>query len=101
MVHTPPYNTCMDTLASGSHVGSVAVHKQIMRSQPLITLHGHIHETVDINKGKYMEKLGTTCSYAAGNKWKHDVAYILVSTAEPHAGLRLKGASQSAQARAP
>lgn len=100
MVHTPPHNTCLDTLASGSHVGSVALHKQIMRSQPLITLHGHIHETVDINEGKFMEQLGTSYCYAAGNKWKNSVSYILVSTAEPHTGQRLKAVYDPKKAQA-
>lgn len=32
------------------HVGSVALRKYIEEQQPFITLHGHIHETVDISQ---------------------------------------------------
>lgn len=100
MVHTPPYNTCLDVLASGSHVGSVALTKQIGRTLPLLTLHGHIHETVDIT-GKFLETIGSSPCYAAGNKHKAlSVAYILVSTAEPHAGVRKKAAPGSIAAAA-
>ena len=89
MVHTPPHNTGLDLIKSGSHVGSVAVLKAIGRYKPLLTLHGHIHETVD-ESGRYMDIVGHTSCYASGNKWKNSkVACILVSTAEPHAGQRL------------
>jgi Icc-related predicted phosphoesterase len=58
--HAPPHNTRIDeapkldknhkpvtklTLVVKEHVGSVAVRKTLERHQPVIGLHGHIHES--------------------------------------------------------
>ena len=79
----------------------MALLKQITRSQPLITLHGHIHETVDASNGKFKEVLGKSFCYSAGNKWKNELSYILVSTEEPHAGQRLKAGGDAKQKALP
>jgi len=42
--HTPPYDTAVDMVASGAHVGSRAVRAYIERVQPDVCLTGHIHE---------------------------------------------------------
>lgn len=56
--HTPPYNTKLDRMRN-KHVGSQALRAFITRYQPLLTLHGHIHEAPMIS-GRYAERLGTT-----------------------------------------
>ena len=66
VTHSPPYDTCLDSLSNGSHVGSKAVLKIINEIQPVLSLHGHIHETVDVS-GKFKEKIGDTISVSAGN----------------------------------
>jgi len=43
-VHTPPYNTRVDDLGGGTHVGSQAVRSFIELVQPSACLTGHIHE---------------------------------------------------------
>jgi Icc-related predicted phosphoesterase len=58
LFHTPPYDTVLDRAALDGrmvdhapvdvHVGSIAVRRFIERRQPLVTLHGHIHESVRI-----------------------------------------------------
>lgn len=71
VIHTPPYQTFLDMLHDGKHAGSFAVREFIELNQPLITLHGHIHETVDVS-GKYYQKLGNTTSVSAGNDNQSD-----------------------------
>src|SRR5205823_2254343 len=42
--HTPPYNTPLDQMHGGRHVGSPGLRAFIEAHNPLLTLHGHIHE---------------------------------------------------------
>lgn len=44
--HAPPYNTKVDIVGGGHHVGSVSVREFIEKYQPQICLTGHIHEAV-------------------------------------------------------
>jgi Icc-related predicted phosphoesterase len=54
VTHTPPYNTKVDIVRGGQHVGSTAVREFIEEYQPQVCLAGHIHEAV----GK--ERVGET-----------------------------------------
>jgi Icc-related predicted phosphoesterase len=58
--HTPPYNTALDTVGGGIHVGSTAVRKFIEKHQPQLCLTGHIHEAF----GK--DKIGSTLIVNSG-----------------------------------
>ncbi len=40
--HAPPYNTKLDIVA-GEHVGSISVKNFIIKSNPVLSVHGHIH----------------------------------------------------------
>jgi hypothetical protein len=42
--HVPPFNTAIDTLYSGKHVGSKAIRTAIEHYQPDLCISGHIHE---------------------------------------------------------
>jgi Icc-related predicted phosphoesterase len=64
--HSPPYETNLDLLKNNQHVGSAAIRRIIEEKQPYLTLHGHVHETVEVS-GDFMEKIGKTISMAAGN----------------------------------
>ncbi len=44
--HTPPYNTNVDIVGGGHHVGSVSIREFIEKYQPQVCLTGHIHEAV-------------------------------------------------------
>lgn len=46
--HAPPFNTQIDTLRNGKHVGSKAIRTIIEQYQPDLCISGHIHEA----KGK-------------------------------------------------
>lgn len=75
LFHTPPYKTKLDRAALDGkkidhvpmdvHVGSIAIKRFIENRQPLLTLHGHIHESTRLTKS-WEEKIGnTTCFNAA------------------------------------
>ncbi|MGQ9499969.1 MAG: metallophosphoesterase [Dissulfurimicrobium sp.] len=52
--HAPPFNTAVDCIKSGVHVGSTAMRRFIEEKQPDFCLTGHIHES----RGE--ERLGKT-----------------------------------------
>ena len=71
LFHTPPYDTPLDRAALDGktfehvaldlHVGSIAVRRFIEQRQPLLTLHGHIHESARLT-GLWKIRIGrTTC----------------------------------------
>ncbi|NDV26319.1 metallophosphoesterase [Desulfovibrio sp. JC010] len=45
VVHDAPFNTSLDVIGNGMHVGSKAVRAFIEKHQPEIVLCGHIHES--------------------------------------------------------
>ena len=49
----------MDYAPLDVHVGSVAIRRFIEECQPLLTLHGHIHESVRIT-GAFLDRIGRT-----------------------------------------
>ncbi len=59
--HTPPFQTKVDTIVNGVHVGSTAVKNWIERIQPDICIVGHIHESVAT------DKIGKTKIYNPGD----------------------------------
>ena len=61
VMHSPPFRTNLDRLFDGRWIGSRAIRAFIERNKPYLTLHGHIHESVEIS-GKYWDRIGnTTC----------------------------------------
>jgi Icc-related predicted phosphoesterase len=69
LFHTPPHDTALDRAALDGryyehvaldlHVGSIAVRQFIEQRQPLLTLHGHIHESTRLT-GEWKIQLGRT-----------------------------------------
>ena len=69
LFHTPPYDTALDRVALHEktyehvaldvHVGSIAVRRFIEERQPLLTLHGHVHESTRLT-GEWKIRLGRT-----------------------------------------
>jgi Icc-related predicted phosphoesterase len=82
-LHVPPYDTNLDiapeldetltpklSLSGGFKmipVGSKAVREAIMKYQPLVSLHGHIHES------RSMQKLGRTSCFNPGSEYGEGV----------------------------
>lgn len=64
--HAPPFATNLDVLHSNEHVGSIAIRKFIERKQPLLTLHGHIHESPEMS-GTIKDRIGKTLCINPGS----------------------------------
>lgn len=88
VMHSPPHNTCLDLTKHGDHVGSVAILESIRTCQPRISLHGHIHETVE-KSGSFVEQIGCTISMASGNDpHAEGVQYLVIDYDNPHTAQR-------------
>jgi hypothetical protein len=55
VTHAPPANSVGDMVLSGDSVGSLAVRRAIESYSPAMTLHGHIHESVNMHDGVFKE----------------------------------------------
>jgi Icc-related predicted phosphoesterase len=64
--HTPPFDTPLDTMPRGRHVGSKALRAFIEQQAPPLTLHGHIHEAPELS-GRYAAQIGATWSINPGH----------------------------------
>ena len=53
-------------LHSGAHKGSESIRKFIEKAHPLLTLHGHIHESRKVS-GSMKQKIGKTLCVNPGN----------------------------------
>ena len=45
VLHNPPKNTRLDTMANGEHVGSQAIREFIEKKKPKLVISAHIHES--------------------------------------------------------
>ena len=76
LFHTPPHETHLDRVGLDGkkvdgvpldlHVGSIAVRRFIESRQPLLTLHGHIHESARLT-GKWRDQIGRTHIFTAAH----------------------------------
>ena len=93
--HCPPYGSNLDEAPEIDQdlnvkeagrslvpVGSTAVRDAIMKHQPLLSLHGHIHE------GKGVARLGKTLSINAGSLYEQGVLQGVVVELNPRKGIK-------------
>lgn len=76
LFHSPPFETCLDRAATDGkmidavpldlHVGSIAIRRFIEARQPLLTLHGHIHESARLT-GSWKDRIGSTRLFGAAH----------------------------------
>jgi uncharacterized protein len=76
LFHAPPYQTQLDLSALGGrmidhvpldpHLGSIAVRRFIEIRQPLLTLHGHVHESARLTR-TWRDRLGRTHCFSAAH----------------------------------
>lgn len=76
LFHSPPYQTNLDRAALDGrkvehvpldvHVGSIAVQRFIAGRQPLVTLHGHVHESTRLT-GSWRDRIGRTHLFGAAH----------------------------------
>jgi Icc-related predicted phosphoesterase len=96
LFHSPPYKTNLDRAALDGkmidhapldvHVGSVAIQRFIETRQPLITLHGHIHESARIT-GAWSQRMGRTHCLTAAHDGP-ELALVRFDPAQPAAATR-------------
>ena len=67
VVHAPPLNTNLDEVPSGRHVGSSGVRDAVKEVKPVLSLHGHIHESVG------MDRIGSTMCVNTGSFFEDDL----------------------------
>ena len=65
VIHMPPYRLGLDKCADGLEVGSKAVYDFLLENQPLLALHGHIHEAPEVS-GRWYARLGRTVCIQPG-----------------------------------
>jgi len=65
VMHSPPFGTRLDLIQEGKPAGSRSIRTFIERNQPLLTLHGHIHESPELS-GAYLDHVGKTLSINPG-----------------------------------
>ena len=71
VTHAPPYNTEVDKIESGEHVGSQGILKSIHEFEPEINLCGHVHEA------KSLSKIGFTTDVANPGMLKDNGAVLI------------------------
>jgi Icc-related predicted phosphoesterase len=64
-MHSPPFGTRLDLIQGRKPAGSRSIKTFIERNQPLLTLHGHIHESPELS-GTYVDRIGETLSINPG-----------------------------------
>src|SRR4030043_1350592 len=65
VMHSPPFGTRLDLIRGGKSAGSRSIKTFIEKNQPLLTLHGHIHESPELS-GTYVDRIGETFSVNPG-----------------------------------
>ncbi len=96
LFHAPPYQTPLDRAALDGkmvdhvpldvHIGSIAVRRFIESRQPLVTLHGHVHESARLT-GAWMARLGRTICLSAAHDGP-ELALVDLDLRAPAAAIR-------------
>ena len=97
LCHSPPYETNLDRAANDGktadyapldlHVGSIALRRFIEHRQPLVTLHGHIHESARLT-GSWRDRIGRTHLFGAAHDGP-DLALVRFDLEDPDGATRL------------
>jgi len=79
IMHMPPANVLLDVCSDARRVGSFAIYNFIKKNQPLLTLHGHIHESPQISN-KWVNKIGKTICIQPGqsNYYQKFINYVII-----------------------
>ena len=96
LFHAPPHQTSLDRVALDGkmidtipldvHAGSIAIRRFIEKRKPLITLHGHIHESTRLT-GSWCEHIGRTWAYSAAHDGE-ELALVRFDPTEPEKATR-------------
>lgn len=96
LFHSPPYQTHLDRAALDGrhvdnapvdvHVGSIAIRRFIKARQPMVTLHGHVHESARLT-GSWQERIGRTFCWSAAHDGP-ELAAVCFDPQDPQGAIR-------------
>lgn len=96
LFHSPPYGTPLDRAALDGkmidhvpldvHIGSIAIQRFIEERQPMLTLHGHVHESSKIT-GEWKTTIGNTHALSAAWNQK-ELALVEIDLNHPEEAQR-------------
>jgi len=96
LFHAPPYKSKLDRAALDGkmidhvpldvHVGSIAIQRFIKTHQPLVTLHGHVHESTRLT-GQWRQQFGRTHAFNAAHDGP-ELSLITFDTSDPASATR-------------
>ncbi len=81
VAHAPPGDTDLDMLPNVGHVGSRSVRDFILQRQPVLSFHGHIHESPGLT-GRFWQRLGNTVAVNPGQREDELTAVLADLSAE-------------------
>jgi len=77
VIHMPPASIGLDVCNHGAKVGSKALYRFIEKQQPMLSLHGHIHESPSVT-GIWKAKIEKTICIQPGQL--DNFTYVLIDT---------------------
>jgi Icc-related predicted phosphoesterase len=96
LFHSPPYRTNLDRAGLDGrtvdhapvdvNIGSIAIRRFIEARQPLLTLHGHVHESAELT-GSWRDRIGRTHLLSAAHRGP-ELALVRFDPADPGAAAR-------------
>ena len=96
LCHCPPYDTPLDRAALDGvsvdhvpldvHIGSIAVRRFIEARHPLVSLHGHVHESARLT-GEWRSSVGRTVCLSAAHDGP-ELALVEFSPESPESAIR-------------
>lgn len=79
IMHMPPAGLRLGQLRSQDmDIGSVDIYDFLKKEQPLLSLHGHIHEAPDTQKGCWINQIGKATCVQPGQTELHDDYLVYV-----------------------
>lgn len=92
-IHMPPYGIGLDRLGNGEEAGSLSVYEFIGQRGPLLTLHGHIHESPEVS-GRWYGRIGRTLCIQPG-QLGDSLVYVLIDLKTMEAERFIKKVSEA------
>jgi len=79
VIHMPPSDVSLDVCRDARRVGSKAIYKFLKTHQPLLSLHGHIHESPEMTN-KWFNKIGKTICIQPGQSdyYEDYLVYVII-----------------------
>ena len=87
IMHSPPSGTRLDVIQGNRSAGSRSIKEFIEKNQPLLTLHGHIHEAPGLS-GSYYDRVGKTIAINPGQFTSTKLHAIIFEMENPERTLR-------------